>query len=275
MQISRVLKQVTTLSAIALGMVGTFGFQGAAQAAKVSFDGGSGCASFSWVSDNAGGGSLTCVSPTTTPGAPACSISNSTNGAANTLWFGQTSASISFSAPSTTTSYTVTATNATGSGQASTTVTVSSGTVTPPPSTASCPTSGVQNLTYNVTSLLPGSSQRLTTSGFTSNMVVGKFTTGSWSGAGYIRYGEYNGAPATHTLVLSTTPCDLTNQQPGWYASAQGNTLYYVMGMTYPGYPTLQPNTTYYVNVVNQDLAGNPTCNSGSTCDIFIEIQRP
>ena len=130
---------------------------------------------------------------------------------------------------------------------------------------------------------VPGSiSQRYSTvsyGGFGNGTVaVAKFTTSAaTSGTGSFRIGEFAGGPLPRTSSISTTPCDFTptsaggtalrmNQSSSWFQ-------YFIISSSRLGFVTLQPNTTYYINVKNQ-LSGADTCPSAS-CDIGIEVQEP
>ncbi|MDQ6621142.1 MAG: hypothetical protein M3Z31_15845 [Pseudomonadota bacterium] len=128
---------------------------------------------------------------------------------------------------------------------------------------ASWPTSGVTTRSL---------SNSVTTFGDKVALVV-KFTTGSKPGFGRITGAEWGSSPTPKTAVLSASPCDF-GQQASLYALQTGVTvsINFSVGPNSWGYPALDPNTTYYLNVKNE-VDGAATCNGA--CDIFIDLKSP
>ena len=96
---------------------------------------------------------------------------------------------------------------------------------------------------------------------------VVKFTTGSATGNGNITLSTSgNNAATTHDFTMSTQPCDFG---PGIkrYIGAGALTFRMTVSSTPGNYPNLLPNTTYYINIRNNDATGCVSTNS--TCDIF------
>ncbi len=109
------------------------------------------------------------------------------------------------------------------------------------------------------------------------DIVVARFHTPSTlinnGSGGLVSVGEFSGSPAKRTLAISTTACDFTKN------AAKSN---YLSGYTQPtinfgsgGLP-LQPDTTYYVNIVNKypGPTGSGTCTTGS-CGIIVTRNLP
>ena len=96
---------------------------------------------------------------------------------------------------------------------------------------------------------------------------VVKFTTGSATGNGQLLLSTAgNNAGTTHDYTLSTQPCDFG---PGLkrLVGAGAPTFRMTVSNTPGNYPNLLPNTTYYVNVRNNDTTGCVA--NGSTCDLY------
>lgn len=168
-----------------------------------------------------------------------------------------------------------------GSTSASVTVTEAApGTTSPPPGPTSC-----NGYTVVPVDLAFRSNASVTTKGFNnSTMVVARFTTpatGLVTGPASFASGEFGDGKTTRTASLSTLPCDLTgtglgksavfvgNQTPGFTYQING-TVSFLMGSRL----VLQPNTTYYFNVVNRDSSGAPSCKT-STCNMIIQMTVP
>jgi len=101
---------------------------------------------------------------------------------------------------------------------------------------------------------------------------AGKTSTAS----GYLALAEWGGGPSFHVAAISASPCDFTQGAPNpWYIDgnkvAGTNTLQpeFMVGGTWPGFPVLNPGTTYYLNV------RNISCPTGSNCDLFIDFKLP
>lgn len=95
---------------------------------------------------------------------------------------------------------------------------------------------------------------------------------------GWISSFESTGAQACKSVVLSKTPCDFAG--PG-LTQTQGSTapLYFSGGgSTASGYPVLQPNTTYYYNVLHRCYSppsGRDMDTCTGVCDVKVELSQP
>ncbi len=101
---------------------------------------------------------------------------------------------------------------------------------------------------------------------------VVKFTTGSSPGSGQLSMTNAPSANATttHDYALSTQPCDFTGVKR--YLGNGGPTFRFSVS----GGPNIQllPNTTYYINIRNNDVSGCVA--NGGSCDIYpINLQGP
>jgi hypothetical protein len=77
-------------------------------------------------------------------------------------------------------------------------------------------------------------------------------------------------ATTTHYYVLSTQPCDFTGVKR--YLGSGGPTFRF--SVTSGPNILLQPNTTYYINIRNNDVSGCVA--NGGSCDIYpINLQGP
>jgi hypothetical protein len=103
--------------------------------------------------------------------------------------------------------------------------------------------------------------------------LVVRFHTGLKGGFGRITMAEWGSTPTFRTAVLSQRPCDWT-PQASVYATSIGVTssVNFSVGQNTFGYPELNANTTYYLNVRN-DVNGMPSC--ADTCDIFVDLKAP
>ncbi|HTL76631.1 MAG TPA: hypothetical protein VL654_09930 [Casimicrobiaceae bacterium] len=154
----------------------------------------------------------------------------------------------------------------------------------PPPGTPiSCPGYS-KTIVLDLNWGAPGSAApRLTTSAFGNDaIVVARFTTPANTAPGVfasISSGEWGDQPTARDAALSTTACDFPSPNPlGRYATLnagqQTPSVVYAVGGTSRVYAILQPSTTYYFNVKNVNALGAPSC-TGSTCNIFVELQKP
>jgi hypothetical protein len=101
---------------------------------------------------------------------------------------------------------------------------------------------------------------------------VVKFTTGSSAGSGQLSMTNAPSANATttHDYALSTQPCDFTGIKR--YLANGGPTFRF--SVTSGTGVILQPNTTYYINIRNNDVSGCVA--NGGSCDIYpINLQGP
>ena len=94
---------------------------------------------------------------------------------------------------------------------------------------------------------------------------------------GNIDLTEYSGDSAYKKAVLSKSPCDLT----GGIRSAEGISapIYYSVGSNTNGWAVLEPNTTYYYNVVNRQN-GIESCLPGANgaapnCMARVQLAKP
>lgn len=164
-----------------------------------------------------------------------------------------------------TTTFTATASNGGGTVTKSATVTVATG---------SGPIACAGYLNTNVyTAAWPYNANGTMTLGTLDAGVV-KFTTGSATGNGTLTMSTAgNNAATTHDYTLSTQPCDFGPGLKRFVASGAPQWRYTISNT--PGnYPSLLPNTTYYVNVRNNDTTG--CLSTGQTCDLYpINLQGP
>ena len=166
---------------------------------------------------------------------------------------------------SATTTFTATASNAGGSVPKSATVTVATGGGGGP---ISC--SGYLN-TNVYTAAWPYVANGSVPMGPLDAAVV-KFTTGSAVGNGQISLSTAgNNAGTTHDFTLSTQPCDFG---PGLKRFTGSGAPTFRFSLSSGNNLILQPNTTYYVNVRNNDVTGCMA--NASTCDIYpVNLQGP
>jgi hypothetical protein len=167
-----------------------------------------------------------------------------------------------------TTTFTATASNAGGSSTKSTSVTVATGGGGGGP--ISC--SGYLN-TNVFTTTWPITQNGTVPMGPLDAGVV-KFTTGSATGSGNLLLSTAgNNAGTTHDYTLSTQPCDFGTGIKR-YVGAGAITFRMTVSNTPGNYPNLLPNTTYYINVRNNDVSGCTA--TGQTCDLFpINLSGP
>ena len=157
-----------------------------------------------------------------------------------------------------TTTFTATASNAGGSSTKSATVTVSTGGGGGP---ISC--SGYLN-TDVLTATWPNTANAILNMGPLDAGVV-KFTTGSATGNGQATLSSpQQVATTTHDYTLSTQPCDFTGIKQ--WNGAGAITMRFNVSNTPGPYPSLLPNTTYYINIRNNDTTGCVAMNS--ICDL-------
>jgi len=150
----------------------------------------------------------------------------------------------------------------------------------PPPAGGAISCSGyAATLVYD----LPWSalSKAITSKFNNTAIVVARFTTpatGAVSGLANLSSIEYGDGKAWRTGSLSTLPCDLTGTGFGKATRFKGNTqgpsFTYQINGTSSGAIVLQPSTTYYLNIINQDSLGRPSC-STSTCNMIIQLTKP
>lgn len=119
------------------------------------------------------------------------------------------------------------------------------------------------------------------TKGFNNSaIVVASFTTpatGVVSMPANISSAEYGDGKAMRTGSLSTAPCDMTGTpfgKPAKFKGIQTPGFSYQINGASTGVLVLQPSTTYYLNIVNRDSLGNPSC-STSTCNMIIQLTKP
>ena len=168
-----------------------------------------------------------------------------------------------------TTTFTATASNAGGSVTKSASVTVATG-------GGGGPISCAGYLNTNVyTASWPFTANGTVTMGMLDAGVV-KFTTGSVTGNGNISLSTMgNNAATTHDFTLSTQPCDFGTGIKR-YPGAGAITFRMTVSSTPGAYPNLLPNTTYYINVRNNDTSGCSVTNDLQGCSIYpINLQGP
>lgn len=160
------------------------------------------------------------------------------------------------------------------------------GTTSPPPTSGSwdgtCP--GYATVIQKAFSF---NGQKVSTTGFNNNaIVVAYFTTPDTpavSGSAVISVSETVG-PTLRSGSLSTVPCDMSGtglvrvDKSGTF-TGRGSTVtptvfYQINGTPVSGRVVLKPKTTYYLNVVNRNSSGAPSCTS-SSCDIFVQLTTP
>jgi hypothetical protein len=166
---------------------------------------------------------------------------------------------------SATTTFTATASNAGGTSTKTATVTVSTG---------GGPLACAGYLNTNVFTATWPSSQNGSVAMGTLDATVVKFTTGSATGQGSVLLSTSgNTAGTTHDFTLSTQSCDFG---PGLkrFVGAGAPTFRFTVSNTPGNYPSLLPNTTYYINIRNNDTTGCVSTND--TCNLFpINLQGP
>jgi hypothetical protein len=165
----------------------------------------------------------------------------------------------------TTTTFSATASNGGGSANKSATVTVAT-------SGGGGPISCSGFLNTNVyTATWPFSSNGTVPLGITDAAVV-KFTTGSATGNGQISMTNAPNASVstTHDYALSATPCDFT----GLKKFVGAGTATFRFNISGSQGVNLLPNTTYYINIRNNDTTGCAA--NGGSCDLYpINLQGP
>jgi hypothetical protein len=161
---------------------------------------------------------------------------------------------------SATTTFTATASNGGGTSTKTATVSVATG-------NGGGPIACTGYLNTNVyTATWPFSANGSVPMGALDAGVV-KFTTGSAAGTGNIALSTSgNNAGTKHDYTLSTQPCDFGTGIKR-YAGAGAITFRMTVSSTPGSYPNLLPNTTYYINVRNNDVSGCVSTNS--TCDLY------
>jgi hypothetical protein len=96
---------------------------------------------------------------------------------------------------------------------------------------------------------------------------VVKFTTGSATGSGTLGLSTMgNNAGTTHDFTLSTQPCDFGTGLKQLVGSG-APTFRLSVSATPGNYPNVLPNTTYYVNIRNNDATG--CASTGQTCSLY------
>jgi hypothetical protein len=116
--------------------------------------------------------------------------------------------------------------------------------------------------------------RRSLSSGFGNGVaLVVRFTTGFKAGFGRLTVAEWGSAPTFKTSALSQRPCDWSPQASP-YANAVGVTVgsNFSVGQNSFGYPELNANTTYYLNLKNE-VNGMASC--ADSCDVFIDLKAP
>jgi hypothetical protein len=73
-------------------------------------------------------------------------------------------------------------------------------------------------------------------------------------------------------VSISTTPCDFSQPWPWTRAAYNTGIQFTVAPIINRSLPTLQPGTSYYLNVANRDAFGLSTCIV--SCDIRINATR-
>jgi hypothetical protein len=117
-------------------------------------------------------------------------------------------------------------------------------------------------------------------SSFGSNdAVVVRFTTGALTmpgKKGNITAAEYSTSPSARIATLSASACDFGNGIFPPASTQQGNTItqyFSVGGSPVSGYyPVLQPNTTYYLNIMNVTPS---SCQLNGICDMYVDLTKP
>lgn len=109
---------------------------------------------------------------------------------------------------------------------------------------------------------------RQETPDFGSNILSMKFTTSANKGSVRVSFAEYGSGTAFRVASLATKPGINAVDNPNDPAilarsSGTGFTFYGSLLGYNTRYTQLQPNTTYYVNVKNWDMAGNQPSDGG------------
>jgi hypothetical protein len=217
------------------------------------------------------GGCALNATPSSLPvggGSVSLSMDCSTGSGLNFTWTGGFAAGantqqVSGSVTATTT-FSATASNVTGTSTKSATVTVAT-------SGGGGPISCSGYLNTNVyTATWPFNANGRLVMGPLDAAVV-QFTTGSATGNGNISMATDSSATTTHDYVLSQTPCDFTGVKQFLGRSTASINFSVVTGSSNL---KLAPNTTYYINIRNNDVSGCVA--QATTCNLFpINLQGP
>lgn len=113
-----------------------------------------------------------------------------------------------------------------------------------------------------------------------NEILVAAFTTPNTTAneAGNIDLTEYGGMPAYKLGALSKTPCDFESglgKNEGLSAP-----IYFSVGPNANGWTVLEPNTTYYYNVVNRNANGTESCvpptgDGAANCKVRVQLIKP
>ena len=113
---------------------------------------------------------------------------------------------------------------------------------------------------------------------FPTDAVVLRFTTGaatSPDNLGSVHGVEYQAVSSVRHGTLSTQACDFGKGLFPPYSDVKSISpqLYFTVGgSSFHGYPVLQPNTTYYVNLYNVQPAG---CAANANCNMSFDLSKP
>lgn len=183
-----------------------------------------------------------------------------------------------------TTSYSVRGSNAVGAGNlATTTVTLTPGTSPPPPTSGTIPaacgslavTPGV--IDWNIGNGLPIYGRTMSR----GQAYIYSFTTGGPVPGKLASIGiaEYGGSTPARTIVVSDKPCDflLTTPKNPYDVGKQATVYFSVGAPNIYGYPTLQANTRYFLNIKNENpwvALGTDTCGVGENCAFVLYLNK-
>lgn len=112
-------------------------------------------------------------------------------------------------------------------------------------------------------------------------VVVARFTVPAGAapypgaGVGHVNIYEYFDTLADRWTTLSTTACAWGTPGDGWTIFAKYPTFFFTITGSVGGAVTLQPGTTYYLNIRHNDPATLVnTCYAGS-CNVGVELTQP
>jgi hypothetical protein len=113
------------------------------------------------------------------------------------------------------------------------------------------------------------------TIGVGSGVLAAKIVVPAGVKTGYSRISisEHQSSAATRNVAISQNACDFNDRS---LIAPQFDSYYmeFFATGTATGYPKLEAGRTYYLNVRNQNAAGNNTCGSG-TCSMLIQFVVP
>jgi hypothetical protein len=101
-------------------------------------------------------------------------------------------------------------------------------------------------------------------------------STALTSNAFKVGLSEYGSAPTQRLLLISSNACAQSATDTGVVGWSSGTTVgvNFIVGMTYPGYATLQPGVVYYAIVLNRNTTGGSTCGATTNCSAVFNYSK-